>query len=313
MCDNVLNHEIALASGAIVNANATSHPDLHWALKGGSNNFGIVTHLDFRAFEQGKFWGGFVGWPLSTKEAQFQAFANITNAAPYDPYVSIFLSLSWGFGTGQWLVSSEIQYTQPIAYPSVLAPITDVQPQLFNTMRISNLTDFAIELEGVNPGGRWILATNTFGADAALLSKIFDICNSSLQAIKEIPNLGWSITYEPLPTAITAHAASSGGNALGLDPSDGNLVVGLLNVYWLDEAYDAVIVAAAKQMFEQANQAAKEMGLANGYLYLNYADAWQDPIGGYGRENVERLRAVSRRYDPRAVFQKRVPGGFKLW
>lgn len=96
-------------------------------------------------------------------------------------------------------------------------------------MRISNLTGFAIEFKNVTADGRQLVATNTFAADPALLAKIFDICNSSLQAIKDTPSLLWSITYEPLPTAIIAHGASSGGNALGLDASDGNLVIGLLN------------------------------------------------------------------------------------
>jgi FAD/FMN-containing dehydrogenase len=43
-CDNVVNFQAILASGALVNANATSNPELFWALKGGGNNFG-KTHL----------------------------------------------------------------------------------------------------------------------------------------------------------------------------------------------------------------------------------------------------------------------------
>ena len=39
-CDNVLNYEVVLADGSIVNANATSNTDLFWALKGGGNQFG---------------------------------------------------------------------------------------------------------------------------------------------------------------------------------------------------------------------------------------------------------------------------------
>ena len=41
--NNVLNIEVVLANATIVNANATSNPDLFAALKGGGNNFGIVT------------------------------------------------------------------------------------------------------------------------------------------------------------------------------------------------------------------------------------------------------------------------------
>jgi hypothetical protein len=35
-------------------------------------------------------------------------------------------------------------------------------------------------------------------------------------------------------------------------------------------------------------------------------------IEGYGAANVAFLRDVSRKYDPLGVFQKLVPGGFKL-
>ena len=59
VADNVLNFEVVLASGAIVNANKSSHSDLFIALKGGSSNSGIVTRFDIEAFEDsGKVWGG---------------------------------------------------------------------------------------------------------------------------------------------------------------------------------------------------------------------------------------------------------------
>lgn len=60
MSDNVLNYEIVLASGEIVNANADENRDLWLALRGGNNNFGVVTRFDFRTFPQGSFWGGSV-------------------------------------------------------------------------------------------------------------------------------------------------------------------------------------------------------------------------------------------------------------
>jgi FAD/FMN-containing dehydrogenase len=56
--DGIINHEVVLANGTIVNANATSNTDLHKALKGGSSNFGIVTRFDLKSFKQEKVWGG---------------------------------------------------------------------------------------------------------------------------------------------------------------------------------------------------------------------------------------------------------------
>lgn len=41
-----------------MNANAETNKDLWVALKGGANNFGIVTRFDLAVFEQGPLWGG---------------------------------------------------------------------------------------------------------------------------------------------------------------------------------------------------------------------------------------------------------------
>lgn len=48
-CDSVVNFEVVLANGTIVNANRTAHADLWRALKGGGSNFGIVTRFDMEA------------------------------------------------------------------------------------------------------------------------------------------------------------------------------------------------------------------------------------------------------------------------
>lgn len=54
-CDTVVNYEVVLANGTIVNANNSSHPDLWRALKGGGSNFGVVTRFDVEALPTRKF------------------------------------------------------------------------------------------------------------------------------------------------------------------------------------------------------------------------------------------------------------------
>lgn len=46
--DNVVSYDVVLANGTQVVANATSHRDLFWALKGGSGNFGLVTRFELK-------------------------------------------------------------------------------------------------------------------------------------------------------------------------------------------------------------------------------------------------------------------------
>jgi len=57
-CDNVASFELVTASGTAINVSATSYPDLYWALRGGGNNFGIVTNFKLDAFALGQMWGG---------------------------------------------------------------------------------------------------------------------------------------------------------------------------------------------------------------------------------------------------------------
>lgn len=49
--DNVLSYDVILGNGTQVVASKTSHPDLFWALKGGVNNYGIVTKFTFKTFD----------------------------------------------------------------------------------------------------------------------------------------------------------------------------------------------------------------------------------------------------------------------
>lgn len=58
-CDQILNMEVVLADGRVVNANKDENSDLWLALKGGSGgNFGIVTRFDLTALPYDGMWGG---------------------------------------------------------------------------------------------------------------------------------------------------------------------------------------------------------------------------------------------------------------
>lgn len=62
--------------------------------------------------------------------------------------------------------------------------------------------------------------------------------------------------------------------------------------------------------------AAKNLGVENRYLYINYASAAQaDAVfAGYGDRNVQRLQEVQRTVDPHGIFASKGlwKGSFKL-
>src|SRR5882757_1825807 len=64
-CDNLVSAELVTADGRIVQASATEHPDLFWAIRGGGGNFGVATTLEFRLHDVGPFVHlGLFFWPL---------------------------------------------------------------------------------------------------------------------------------------------------------------------------------------------------------------------------------------------------------
>ncbi|KAL9597728.1 MAG: hypothetical protein Q9179_004166 [Wetmoreana sp. 5 TL-2023] len=314
VCDQVDNFEVVLASGKVVKANAGENPDLWFALKGGSNNFGVVTRFDLKTFSQGKIWGGTVVNPINTLPAQISAFSNFTNATNYDTSASIINTYGYLGSVGSWFVTNLLVYTKPEIDPAVLRPFTDIEPQIASTMRLTNLTDATSEEVKATPYGlRQLFLTRTYGNDPAFLTDVFNIANRTLETFKHTTGLVYNLVYQPLPTSITSHAANSGGNALGLNPADGPQVLALQTIQWANEADDELINNAARDIWVQADALAQRKGLMRKWIYLNYANQDQDPIGSYGEGNVEKLRAASRKFDPNGLFQRSVPGGFKLF
>ena len=140
------NAQVVLASGQIVNANISHFPDLYKALKGGNNNFGVVTRFDLRSFPQGKLWGGFVFYPPSTRRELLQALTvfNAASGAGIDDYASGYSVFAYN-RSGNFINLSILDYTKPEPNPSILRNLSNLQPQLGNTLRITNLTALTIE------------------------------------------------------------------------------------------------------------------------------------------------------------------------
>ena len=86
----------------------------------------------------------------------------------------------------------------------------------------------------------------------------------------------------------------------------------LADLSWSDAKDDALFKKIGRRTISEINKYAASIGKANEYIYLDYADQTQNPLRGYGAANLRKLREVARKYDPEAVFQTLVPGGFKL-
>ena len=145
VCDNIENFEVVLANGKVVNANSRENADLWIALRGGSSKFGIVTRFDMRTFSQGNIWGDIIRYDISTAPQQLEASANFNTADGYDENAELIQNYAFVGGRDLFLAVNSLEYTQAIENPPVFQPFTKIQPQLTNSMRVTNLTDITDE------------------------------------------------------------------------------------------------------------------------------------------------------------------------
>lgn len=144
------NYEVVLSNGNIVNANATENSDLWRALRGGGNNFGIVTRYDLKTFKQGPFWGGALSYFMPSFPGQVQALCDELNKpdASDETHIMVSSGYSVAFAAlGGHLGMNQLYYTREVEKPAVLEPFANIQPQIdvMNSMRMLTLKDAANE------------------------------------------------------------------------------------------------------------------------------------------------------------------------
>jgi FAD/FMN-containing dehydrogenase len=78
--DNLLAAEIVTADGRVIHADADTHPDLFWAIRGGGGNFGVVSRFQFRLHEVDHIVGGMLILPATPDV--IASFVAAAEAAP---------------------------------------------------------------------------------------------------------------------------------------------------------------------------------------------------------------------------------------
>lgn len=171
VCDNVLEYEVVLASATTVRVTEKDqeHSDLFRALHEGSNNFGIVTRFTFRAFRQGRLWGGTLIYPVETKDRQLQAFYNFAGNSSYDPNASLIHSFGMSAERGFGFVNGVV-CTKPQSNPAVIKPFTSIEPTFLNTLRELSLTELTREQDSFNENGLWYVLRHTSDENAYRIS-----------------------------------------------------------------------------------------------------------------------------------------------
>jgi FAD/FMN-containing dehydrogenase len=82
-CDQLTSVDVVTADGRLLQASATEHPDLFWAIRGGGGNFGIATSFEYRLHPfDGRAVGGHLVYPFEQAGQALRGFAELFDGAP---------------------------------------------------------------------------------------------------------------------------------------------------------------------------------------------------------------------------------------
>ncbi|TLS27205.1 hypothetical protein PpBr36_04906 [Pyricularia pennisetigena] len=319
-CDGVANFEVVLADGSIVDANASNeHADLYRALKGGSNNFGIVTRYDLKTFTApATLWGGTIGFAASAGAriiSTLQKFVSVLGTEGHrSDSAIVFWTYTQGSGLPDPIVVSALHNVDGTVDAPGLAEFVSIPGNVSFAMRTDRLVGFTNELE-VPRGSYNSWRTLTFKNDGEVMTYAVDTYNAMVKAFEaEAPTLGFTAQcmFQGLSVNQFKQAAVNGGNSLGLDDRTENLIMFLGMLAYKDPSLEPLVNSKMTAWVDDIQKFAASKGADDHYLYLNYADLTQNPFRGYGEKSLAFLKGVATKYDPKGVFQINVPGGFKL-
>lgn len=325
-CDTIANYEIVLADGSIVNANATSRPDLWQALKGGSGNLGLITRYDMYPIEypdpkKPVVWGGNLFYNLSSGPEVIDALVDFTDNVYKDENSSSIVY--WAYLPqiiGGTMINAAIENAKALQKPKAFDGYYAVEGLYQDTTKVDTMSNTANALGSGQPAGfRNIWFTASFKNDARAMNyaveKFFKL-NSDFEKIapSSESKLNTLCMFQPITKSIVEKGVANGGNVMGLErhTKDGNGIMFLLTLAINGEEAEKASLPYMKAYIDDLDAYTESLGLKWEWKYLNYAHISQDAISTFGEEAIGKLQAASAKYDPHGVFQKLRSSGFKI-
>lgn len=291
--DDLLAAEVVTADGERLEADATSHPDLFWALRGGGGNFGVVTRFRFRLHEVDEVVGGMLMLPAGpglvtelvalaeSAPEELSLIANVMKAPPLPfipsehhgkPVVMVSLVHAGDAGAGE----------------RAIEPIRSLAPPVADMVRRMRYPEMYAGPEG--PGPAFADGTNVLlgGLRAGAVEAIFEHLETATapMAAVQLRVLGGAMARVP----DDATAFGNRGAAL------------MVNISALHGSPED---RATHRSWANSLAAALSDGAESPPAYAGFLgdDGEEGTRRAYPPATLERLARVKRRYDPDNLFR----------
>ncbi|KAK4154503.1 hypothetical protein C8A00DRAFT_14367 [Chaetomidium leptoderma] len=306
--DNAKNFEVVLSNGSLVNANSGEHSDLFWALKGGGPNFGVVTRYDLYTVPVHDAWVQMTVYAPDDAPRLLSAFDEWQRSQAADSKSNADLIISLDFVV-LILVCSEPR-AQP---PAVFQPFSAVTPfQL--AIPPTNLTLHQImTILGSTASGtpaRHDYRGHSSRIDTNLTQQVYSFWREKALQVRQATGASQTFVVQHVSQHLIDQASKNGGNALAL--ARGPQQWWTTTIDWERAEDDDLVRSVSIEITRKWERLARERGLHLPFVFMNDASRDQSPLASYGLRNLQRLKQVSKLYDPSQMFQMLQNGGFLL-
>ncbi|MDG6107479.1 FAD-binding oxidoreductase [Dactylosporangium aurantiacum] len=287
-CDQLLAAEVVLADGRVVTCDEHTHPDLFWALRGGTGRFGAVTAFTFATVPAPALHSFRLTWPGRSAPALLEAWQAWAPAAPDDVAASLHLVVPADPARPPHATVVGTLALRPGLLDDLVAavgrPLSDERRRATHreTKRILAAAD-----EGLRGAYTW-MRSGFVGralpgdAVAALTRHLFDGRRPGQRRMLDLMPMGGAYNRVPAQATAFVHRAELFllQHIVAADPGDSSAA--------LDWLAGSDRLAAPWR---------------SGGVYQNFPDPdLPDAAAAYFGANLPRLRRVKAQYDPDGIF-----------
>ncbi|KAK2750066.1 hypothetical protein FQN57_004558 [Myotisia sp. PD_48] len=305
VCDNIKNYEVVLSDSRIVNANLEENADLFQVLKGGGNNFGILTRLDLHTIPVHHIWYHFFDVDLDLSHEFLTSLVKVQENLEKDPKGS-FIAIASG---NVWHVTLHYEGKSDVV-PEVFQPLMHLRNvSTFFHIPPTNGTVYSYN-ECMTPKqphiGRQPCAVTT-RLDAQLYIDIFEHWK---KVFPKAPGTGLDLCIKPFTSHSARLSTKNGPNILNNEPVAQSWWSVLAQ--WDNEKDREDVHNILESIVDYMNNQALATDNLLSYRFMNDSGHMQNVIGSYGEKSVAKMKAASRKYDVDQVFQKLQNGGWSV-
>ncbi|KAI9794986.1 MAG: hypothetical protein M1816_000006 [Peltula sp. TS41687] len=319
--NNVVKYEVVLANSSIVEANANQHADLFWALKGGSNNYGIVTRFDLITYNVEEVYGGTAAFDASSTPGFLEAVTSFfqPGGGVYDPQVAINPCIYPVPSSGTVLSNLVAFYRGNDATPESLWNLTRI-PAATQDIGLRSSFDMFMDNPNIDlPEVRtnnvlyWSTSVKATAEAIEILNTTFTQAVLENARLKKMNGTSMFMCMQAITTNWQQAARDLGGDAIDLDPANGTFLAIVFPTIWPDEEDQDFIYSFVDDVVVEIERKAKAADVYYPFVYMNDAVRGQRVYEHYGSgKSLPKMKRISMAYDPEQVFQRLEASGFKL-